>query len=357
MASPLEAEIRGRIEASGPMSIADYMQTCLAHPEHGYYATRDPLGQAGDFTTAPEISQMFGELLGLWAADVWQRLGQPAAINLVELGPGRGTMMADMLRAANALPAFKRAISVHLVETSATLRARQRDVLGENIAWHDSLGSVPDAPAIYVANEFFDALPIHQAIRRADGWRERTVDIGRDDQLRFGIAQTPCDSVVPTALRDAPIGSVYEWRDLEIARDLATRAVRQGAALIIDYGHADSAIGDTLQAVRAHSFHPPLVDPGMADLTAHVDFAALGAAAVSTGARVYGPIEQAMFLRRLGIEQRAAMLKSKATEAQARDIDAALDRLTATTPAGMGKMFKVLGLASTELRPLAGFDG
>jgi NADH dehydrogenase [ubiquinone] 1 alpha subcomplex assembly factor 7 len=355
MSSPLEAEIRRRIDASGPISVADYMEMCVTH----YYATRDPLGKAGDFTTSPEINQMFGELIGMWAAAVWRMLGEPSAINLIELGPGRGTMMADVVRAAKVLPAFTQAISVHLVETSPALRERQRDVLkecGVPIAWHDSLDSAPQTLAIYLANELFDALPVHQAIRQPDGWRERTIEIG-DDGLRFAASSQACDEKISEALRDAPVGSIFEWRSGETERALATRVARHGAALVIDYGHVRSAIGDTLQAVRGHAYHPPLADPGSADLTAHVDFEAMAAMAASAGARVHGPIEQGTFLRRLGIDQRAAMLKGKADAAQTRDIDAAVDRLTATTPAGMGRLFKVLCMADARLGPLPAFDG
>ena len=350
----LAAEIRGRIAAEGSITVADYVARCAAH----YYAARDPLGRGGDFTTAPEISQMFGELIGMWTAALWRMLGEPAALNLVELGPGRGTMLADLLRAANVMPPFRRALSVHLVETSAALRERQREALaasGTAVAWHDMLDTVPEAPAIYLANEFFDALPVHQAIRQAEGWYERTIEAGGDGALQFGVGQR-CDDVVLARLHHAPAGSVFEWRGEAAPHALATRVARHGAALIIDYGHARSAVGDTLQAVRAHAFHPPLADPGTADLTAHVDFEALAAVARRAGARVHGPIEQRTFLARLGIVERAAMLKSKATPEQADDIDAALDRLTAATPTGMGRLFKVLAIADARLGPLPAFD-
>jgi NADH dehydrogenase [ubiquinone] 1 alpha subcomplex assembly factor 7 len=356
MPSTFESELRSRIETGAPLSVADYMEMCVAH----YYATRDPLGRSGDFITAPEISQMFGELIGLWAAAVWRMLGEPAALNLVELGPGRGTLMADALRAASALPAFKRAISVHLVETSPLLRDEQRDRLrdsGHAVAWHDALHSIPPAPAIFLANEFFDALPVHQAIRQPDGWRERIVDIGRDGSLQFRVSTKSCDAEIPAPLRNAPAGSVLEWRRPDVVRELATHVVRQGAALIVDYGHVRRSIGDTLQAVRGHTYHPPLADPGAADLTAHVDFEALANAAASAGARVQGPVEQGVFLRRLGIEERAAMLKGNANSTQIRDIEAGLDRLTATAPAGMGRMFKAIAFACERLGPLPGFDG
>jgi NADH dehydrogenase [ubiquinone] 1 alpha subcomplex assembly factor 7 len=359
MSSPLEAEIRNRIATAGPMSVAEYMALCLTHPVHGYYMTRDPLGQGGDFTTAPEISQMFGELIGAWAATVWHMLGEPSAINLVELGPGRGTMMADALRAAKVLPAFERAISVHLVETSHALRERQRATLvasGADITWHDSLQGVPPDPAIYLANEFFDTLPVNQAIRQPDGWHERTVELGEDETLRFGVGRA-LSGEIASALRDAPLGAIFEWRQQTIAIDLATRVARGGAALIVDYGHTRRAVGETFQAVRGHAYHDPLIAPGTADLTAHVDFEALALAAANNGASVHGPVEQGVFLNRLGIAHRAEMLKANAGAAQVQDIEAARDRLTAMTPAGMGKMFKVLGLASAKVDVLPGFDG
>ncbi|HWM46507.1 MAG TPA: SAM-dependent methyltransferase [Xanthobacteraceae bacterium] len=359
MATPLEDEIRRRIETAGALTVADYMQLCLGHPAHGYYVTRDPLGQSGDFITAPEISQMFGELIGLWTATVWRMMGEPSAVNLVELGPGRGTMMADALRAAKVLPAFTQAIAVHLVETSPALRARQREALEGSstpITWHDALASVPQAPAIYLANEFFDALPVHQAVRGREGWRERVVTLGEEGRLRFGLGADLPASAVPAALHAAPQGAIFEWRDQDTTRALAARVSHCGAALIIDYGHVCSATGDTFQAMRAHGFHDPLVAPGTADLTAHVDFEALGAAAAEAGAQMHGPVEQRLFLQRLGIVQRAALLRGKASPAQARDIETALDRLTDSAPSGMGRLFKVVALSAPPLGPLPGFD-
>jgi SAM-dependent MidA family methyltransferase len=363
---PLEAELRRIIESEGPIPVARYMALCLSHPRHGYYMRRDPLGAAGDFVTAPEISQMFGELIGLWAAAVWAQMNSPARILLVELGPGRGTLMADALRAAKAAPAFRAALSVHLVEMSPALRQRQQETLaaaraeGMSIDWHQDIAAIPDAPAIVVANEFFDALPIGQAIKQADGWRLRAVGLDLDDRLAFGLQPTAIpqfEASVPAALRGAASGAVYEWRSEAVVAELAQRLSRfGGAALIIDYGHAECGLGDTLQAVRGHAFADPLAHPGDADLTAHVDFGALGRAAVRTGARVHGPVTQGDFLRRLGIEARAATLKSAANAAQIAAIDAALARLTGRGEGEMGALFKAMALSAPALVSLPGFD-
>jgi SAM-dependent MidA family methyltransferase len=357
----LEDAIRQRIAKTGPMPVVQFMALCLVHPEHGYYMRGDPLGRGGDFITAPEISQMFGELIGVWAAAVWSMLGSPNPIRLVELGPGRGTMMSDALRAARALPAFRQAITVHLVEASPALRQRQRgslEGLGIPLEWHQSLARVPEGPAIVLANEFFDALPIHQAIKQADGWHERVIGIGSDGRLAFGAAAPlrSLDETLPPEARAAEIGAIYEWRSETAVNELARRITHRGAALVIDYGHVRSAVGDTFQAVRAHRFVDPLAEPGLADLTAHVDFQAMAAAAARAGARVHGPVEQGVFLRRLGIEVRAKALKSKVPPAQADEIDAALVRLTAGGPTGMGTLFKVMGLSDPAIGPLPGFE-
>jgi SAM-dependent MidA family methyltransferase len=358
--SPLEAELRAMISTSGPIPVSRFMALCLSHPEHGYYMSRDPFGRAGDFVTAPEISQMFGELIGLWAAEVWRQLGSPHAVRLVELGPGRGTMMADVLRAARAVPAFRAALSVHLVETSPTLERRQRETLaacGAPVAWHRRFDDVPAGAAIVLANEFFDALPVHQAIRSAQGWHERVVGLDPAGRLAFAAASAPAPvaRIPPRLDAEAAPGAIFEWRCAEPARALASRVAAGGAALVIDYGHAQSGLGDTLQAVRSHRFADVLADPGEADLTAHVDFAALRADAERAGARVYGPIEQGLFLRRLGIAQRAARLQAAAPD-QAGAVDAALARLTGPGQAGMGGLFKALALCDPTLGPLPGFD-
>ena len=273
--------------------------------------SRDPLGREGDFTTAPEVSQMFGELLGLWAASVWKAIGSPPMLRLIELGPGRGTMMADALRALRVLPPLYQSLSIHLVEINPVLREKQRATLSgvRNIAWHDSIDDVPEGPAVIFANEYFDVLPIHQVVKRETGWHERVVEIDDNGKLVFGAAAEPMprfEVLLPPLVRAAPVGAVFEWRpDAEIMK-IATRVRDQdGAALIIDYGHLRSDAGDTFQAIARHSFTDPLKNPGQADVTAHVDFQALARAAEDLGARVHGPVTQGEFLKRLGIETRA----------------------------------------------------
>ena len=361
--TPLEAELRRIIAADGPMSVATYMGLCLGHPVHGYYMTRDPFGRAGDFITAPEISQMFGELIGLWAAAVWQAMGAPAQFALVELGPGRGTLMVDALRAARVVPAFASSVHVHLVETSRTLQRRQQEsltALKVPIAWHPAFAAVPSGPLIVIANEFFDALPAHQAVKTPSGWHERMVGLGPEGKLAFALHPDPIPefaSVVPEAIASATAGAVYEWRSGEVAADLARRVAEHGgAALMIDYGHSESALGETLQAVGRHGFADPLASPGEVDLTAHVDFAVLARTAREVGARVHGPISQGDFLRRLGIEARAAGLRAKAAAVQAADIDAALARLTGSGRESMGELFKAMAFADPNLGALPGFD-
>jgi SAM-dependent MidA family methyltransferase len=362
MAESLEAEIRRLISLAGPMPVAEYMGHCLGHPQHGYYVTHDPFGAGGDFTTSPEISQMFGELIGLWTAAVWQQMGSPAGVRLIELGPGRGTMMLDMLRAANVMPGFRRALSVHLVETSPALAARQKQTLANQdiaFAWHESLADVPEGPAIMVANEYFDAVPVNQAVRQADGWHERLVGIDIEGNLAFAVAPEPLkffEQTLPPQVRMAEVGSIYEWRSDAAALEVGRRVVRGGgAALIIDYGHPESMIGDTFQALRDKRRADPLVAPGRADLTAHVDFQALASSAESIGARVHGLVDQATLLRRLGIEQRAANLKKVAPPDKAAAVDVALSRLTAGGPTGMGNLFKAIGLSAPALITLPGF--
>lgn len=344
------------------MPVRQFMALCLGHPEHGYYMTRDPLGRAGDFITAPEISQTFGELIGLWAASLWQAMGAPENVRVVELGPGRGTMMLDAMRAANAVPAFRDALVVHLVETSPALRARQQETLGAlklPMLWHDSFDQVPDGPAIVLANEYFDALPVHQAVRQINGWYERTVGIDEQGNLAFSIADEPIplfEQLLPRAVRDVPLGALYEWRPDNLALELGRRIVHQGGgALIIDYGHTESAAGETLQAVGRHGFADPLGMPGEVDLTAHVDFAMLRLATESMGARAHGPVDQAAFLRNMGIERRAAALKSVATPEQSVAIDVAVARLTGEGRTGMGKLFKAIAFSEPKITALPGF--
>ena len=361
--SPLQSEIKKLIKSSGPMPVWRYMELCLTHPSHGYYISRDPLGREGDFTTSPEVSQMFGELLGLWVASVWKAMGSPSLLRLIELGPGRGTMMVDALRALRVLPPLYQALSIHLVEINPVLREKQKAALSgvRIIAWHDSLDQVPNGPAVILANEYFDVLPIHQAVKRETGWHERTVEIDDGGKLAFGFAPDPMprfEVLLPPLVRAAPIGAVFEWRsDTEIMK-IATRVRDQrGAALIIDYGHIRSDAGDTFQAIARHSFADPLKNPGQADVTAHVDFQALARAAEDLGARVHGPVPQGEFLKWIGIETRAVTLMAKASLEVSEDISSALKRLTGDGRGAMGSMFKVLAVSEPGLTSLAGLSG
>ncbi len=360
MNSPLADLLRRRIRLTGPLTVAEFMAEALGHPRYGYYTTRDPFGARGDFTTAPEISQMFGELIGLWCAEVWRAAGAPSPLRLVELGPGRGTLMADALRAARVAPDFLAAASVHLVETSPVLAAIQRKRLaGHPASWHGGFDEIPPGPVLVVANEFFDALPVRQFARTASGWRERMVGLDETGDFRFGLAPGPGpgETLIPERIRrGARPGDILEVNPAvsTVASAVSRRIAGDGgAALIVDYGHAVSAPGETLQALRGHERHDPLAEPGEADLTAHVDFEALGRAAGEAGAAVHGPIAQRDLLLRLGIELRAARLRKSATAAQARDIEAACERLI--SPQRMGTLFKALAITANNAPPPA-FD-
>ena len=355
--TPLEREIRETIALEGPISLERYMSMCLGHPAHGYYMTRDPFGAAGDFVTAPEVSQMFGELIGLWAAECWAAMGAPSHLRLVELGPGRGTLMADALRAASIVAPFRKALSIHLVEMSPVLREAQRARLeptGLPLAWHADVDEIPEGPAIFIANEFFDALPVRHYLRTDRGWCERMVGLDAQGALAFGLAS----EAEPYIKGEAPQGSVLEVSPAtqRIATRIAARIAQQrGALLAIDYGHVDTQLGETLQALKAHRFVDPLLDAGEADLTTHVDFAALGRALRAGGAKLQGPVTQGDFLARLGIAQRAETLMRKASPQQAESIASALTRLTARDRASMGELFKVLAATDPSLPPLPGF--
>lgn len=356
LATPLLAELRELIAAEGPIDVARYMALALGHPRYGYYMTRDPLGAGGDFTTAPEISQMFGEMIGLWVAETWRLMGEPGTVRLVELGPGRGTLMADALRAARAVPGFRDAIDVHLVETSPVLSGIQRTTLatcGRPVAWHARVEDVPGGPAIVIANEFLDALPIRQFERREKGWHERLVGLGPDGALVLGLAPDPEPALPP----GGDPGSVLEVGEAAgaVAQLLAERLVREGgAALFVDYGHDRPGYGDTLQAVRRHAFADPLANPGEADLTAHVDLAALGRVAVQAGALAHGTVTQGAFLSDLGIAVRAERLRRAAGPDGGSTIDAALARLVESDQ--MGRLFKVMALSHPDLAALPGLQ-
>ena len=354
--TPLAGRLLARIRADGPMTVADYMAACLTDPDHGYYVTRDPLGRAGDFTTAPEISQMFGECLGLALAQAWADQGRPARATLAELGPGRGTLMADVLRAARALPAFRAAVEVHLVEVSPALRARQAEALGDaDPTWHDTADGLPDAPLFALANEFFDALPVRQFVRRGDGWAERRIG-AEGDRLVMGLAPPVRLAALEPRIADTAEGDVVETMPALAAhvRPLADRIARHGgAAIVVDYGDRRS-LGDTFQAVADHAFADPLAAPGEADLTAHVAFDDVAAAARDAGAAATGPVPQGVLLERLGITARAQALARGMTGAALDAHVAAHRRLT--HPDEMGTLFKALAIHPPGTAPPPGFD-
>ena len=348
----LAQRLARQIDAGGPISVAHYMAEANQH----YYGTRDPLGAAGDFTTAPEISQMFGELVGLCLADLWMRSGSRPNALYVELGPGRGTLASDALRAmgnAGLTP------QPHFVETSPTLRERQR-ALVPNVFHHDSVAALPDnAPLLVVANEFFDALPVRQIIRSGDEWRERVVicpDEADSNRFEAVSGYRRVESGIPTIAADAPDGAIIEipLAGTAIALELAQRIARQGgAAIIIDYGYEGPAIGDTLQAVREHQFADPFLEPGESDLTTHVDFTMIGNMARQAGLRVLGPVNQGEFLRQLGIDARADQL-ARTSPARAGEVEAARLRLTAED--AMGTLFKAMAWVHPDWAEPAGFD-
>lgn len=356
MATALGEKIKSLIEATGPIDIAAYFAMCLGDPEHGYYLRREPFGRAGDFVTAPEVSQLFGEMIGIFMVQAWQACGSPPAVRLVELGPGRGTMMADMLRViAHLAPQLYAGCSVHLVETSERLVERQVRTLsdhGAKIAWNARHEDVPPGFTLLVANEFFDAIPIRQFVRTGTGFRERLVGIGEDGELAFLIGAATLDGPLPPGSDTCPEGTVFE---IAPAREAIMQAVAErlhddgGVALVIDYGHLVSGLGDTLQALKDHAFDPPLAHPGEADLTSHVDFESLARAAASAGAHVVGATCQGDFLVGLGLLERAGALgagKDNSTQESIRD---AVERLAAPGPGKMGELFKAMAVAGQRV--------
>jgi NADH dehydrogenase [ubiquinone] 1 alpha subcomplex assembly factor 7 len=361
IADTLGQKIARRIRAEGPLSVAAYMAMALHDPDSGYYTRRHPIGAQGDFITAPEISQVFGELIGLWCAVVWGHMGRPDPVILAELGPGRGVLIGDLLRATATVPDFHRALRLHLVEASAPLRAAQQQRLTQfEPRWVPRFEDLPDGPMLLVANEFLDALPIRQFVRRGPHWSERMVTL--DDENRFVFVEGPPSPVVrflvPEGLRD----SVEERAVVEIcpaalglAATLGARFSRQaGAALFIDYGYFSNAAGPTLRALYRHCAVSVLAAPGTADLSAHVDFAAFADAARAGGADTHGPVSQARLLASLGAAERAAALRARATPSQQRAIDSGVERLL--DPDKMGTLFKAIALVSPGLPPPPGFD-
>ena len=343
-----------RIRATGPITVADYMAECLLHPTLGYYTTHEPFGAQGDFITAPEISQMFGEMLGLCLAQSWLDQGAPTPFTLAEIGPGRGTLMADVLRATRAIPGFHTAAQVTLIEASPRLRDRQKTTIAPHPArWTADLADLPEAPLFLLANEFFDALPIRQFIRHHDGWQERLIGL-QQDRLAFGLSAPTRLAALEHRLPDSAPGEIVETcaAATAIVAQIASRiAAHGGTALILDYGDWRSR-GDTLQALRHHAFTGPLDSPGLADLTAHVDFEALARAAAPCAVSALTP--QGVLLERLGIVPRAQVLAERLDGPALQSHIAALRRLT--HPEEMGRLFKALALHPSGLPPPPGFD-
>lgn len=360
MTEALVERIARRIRAEGPLTIAGFMAIALHDPDAGYYATRDPIGAAGDFTTAPEVSQIFGELIGVWCVELWHRMGRPDPVIVAELGPGRGTLMTDLLRAVATIPEFRRALRLHLVEASPVLRAEQEQRLGRfRPAWVKQIEDLPDGPLLLIANEFLDALPIRQFVRGAVHWAERMVLLDRDGNLAVADRrENPAATLlVPASLRHSAPGTIAEICPAAVilAGAIGARLARQpGAALFIDYGHFPSAPGMTLRAVSRHRSASPFAAPGTADLSAAVDFAALAEAARMAGAEIHGPVTQGCFLKALGAELRLAALSARATASQRLFLESGLRRLLDRNE--MGELFKVLALVSPGLSRPAGFD-
>ena len=354
---PLAAHLRDRIAREGSISVHDYMEGCLGDRRSGYYKTRQPIGEAGDFITAPEISQIFGELIGVWCIAVWQAMGAPSSVIVAELGPGRGTLMADALRAWRSAPEFLARVSVALIETSPALKAVQRETLRNAPApfeWYAAFEDVPPGQLILIANEFIDALPVRQFVRQSGEWRERTVSLTGEGALAFGAGIPAERDALPLWIGDvdAAEGAIVETRPAA-SKLIATLAARAKdtpvSTLIADYGPTRSAIGDTLQGVRRHRFADPLAAQGETDLTAHVDFDALKVTARTAGLVAFGPIPQGQFLLKLGLEARSDRLAREATPEQRQAILSGAARLA--DPRQMGALFKMLGLQSSGLAP------
>jgi NADH dehydrogenase [ubiquinone] 1 alpha subcomplex assembly factor 7 len=360
MTTPIAARLAEQIRNGGPMSVAAFMTQAMFDPREGYYATKNPIGAGEDFITAPSVSQMFGELIGLWSAQVWMDMGQPARFHLVELGPGTGQMMSDIVRAGRAVPGFLQAARITLIEASAALKMVQGQTLtpmGVEALWLDRLEDVPDGPAIILGNEFLDCLAVRQAVKQDGHWHERMV--GLDEKDRFTFVMGPRLGVeadlVPERLRDAADGTLVEFRpgDRQLVDVLGQRfAAQPGRALFIDYGPAQSEAGDTFQALRGHEKTPPLEAPGSADLTARVDFEQLGRMARDAGLDVDGPVEQGGWLKSLGLEMRASALMRAAPEKKsviARQV------MRLTEPDQMGSLFKVMTFSTPGLPKAPGF--
>jgi NADH dehydrogenase [ubiquinone] 1 alpha subcomplex assembly factor 7 len=349
--SPVDG-LRQRLATSGPMSVGDYMAWCLTGSGTAYYRSGNPLGAAGDFVTAPEVSQIFGELIAVWACTVWQAMGQPSPFGLAELGPGRGTLMQDALRAARSMPGFLDAAQIHLVETSASLREKQDQLLSPfcRPQWHETVKAVPGEPLIVIANEFFDALPVEQHIYDNGSWRRRVVSLNEAGKLSFSTGRLALPPVELIPLGAPREGDILEHRPAAAAliQEFGRRALAAPFAMLIcDYGYERRDYGDTLQAVRAHGYADPLEAPGEADLSAHVNFAELSQAAQTAGLTVWGPLPQSEFLLSIGLEQRLRQLMNAADEEQRAALFLGARRLV--DPFQMGSLFKVMAMTSPNL--------
>lgn len=362
--TPLEERLIALIRARGPITVADYMADALMHPHDGYYTTQAAIGAGGDFTTAPEISQIFGELIGVWLVQAWTEMGEPDDFNLVELGPGRGALMADILRAARVRPRFLAAAHVWLIEASGRMRHEQKrrlaaatPAIDTPIDWADNLAALPDGPMLIVANEFFDCLPIRQFVRVETGWRERLVALNdTGDRLAFTLSPTPPtpETPIPSRTEGVP-GDIVEICQpaVDLMEEIALELVRRtGRALIFDYGYRSPGFGETLQAVRRHACWPVLEAPGRADITAHVDFERLIETAFDAGAAAWGPVAQGTLLDRLGLSLRVRQLCEAAPD-RIEAIAAGADRIA--SPRHMGEIFKAICVSSPDLPAPAGF--
>lgn len=357
----LAQQLKAYIEKNGPISTRAFMEACLYDPEHGYYRAGNPIGAEGDFITAPEISQMFGEMIGIWCLMTWQAMRGPIPLQIVELGPGRGTLMADLLRTLQKIHPKFETVSVHMVERSISLKAQQRAALERFDCpkyWHDSLADVPPSPTLIIGNEFLDCLPVRQFVKKAESWHERVVSIDENRDFCFAVGkELPEGMIVPARFGTAAPGAIFEFcPDFEAVLNDIQRLASQAplAALFIDYGYEGPSLGETLQAVKNHQMVSPFILPGQVDLTAHVDFTAISALAVARGLKAYGPRDQGAFLSQLGIGARAEALVRSATEQQAEKLASDVVRLVA--PEQMGSLFKAMSIASPGFSPPPPFD-
>lgn len=364
MPTPLEEIIKQQIRDKGPMNLGTYMGLCLGHPTHGYYMTRDPFGTKGDFTTAPEMSQIFGELIGAWIADSWVKMGMPEKCILLECGPGRGTLMADAMRATKNVDGFHNSVQMHLLEMSPVLKKIQAETLAQyGATWHNDLSTLPtDIPVIVIGNEFLDALPSRQLTWHETGWIEKVINLDVNDTLRLHdieadeeVVEALTPFLIPPNIGDQVEVSLEQQCFLTELMDVVLK--QSGIVLFIDYGFVHNVAGDTIQAVKNHRYCGLLETPGEADITAHVNFAEISQIAMKKNMTVHGPVSQGDYLKRLGISIREGLLKKNATELQRRDLEAAVKRLVGEDAKNneMGALFKVIAFSPRSDIILAGF--